>query len=109
MDLVASKDAKASRVIHPNRSQIGTVTICTFVDLKQRNTIGNCSISAIEKEIDKAPVTAKVFKLGMRHETFINQYSSNPLASEKKQATEEIDKQRYFSLKFSSTGCSGFQ
>ena len=69
----------------------------------------NCSIAAIEKEIDKAPVTAKVFKLGMRHETFINQYSSNPLALDKKPATEEIDKQRYFSLKFSSTGCSGFQ
>ena len=109
LDLVASKNVEASRDTHSTRSQTGTVTIRTFVDSKQRNARGIGSKVAIEKQIDKASVTAKVFKLGMRHETYVNQYSSNPLALDKKQATEEMDKLRYLSLKFSSTGCDGFQ
>ena len=111
---VGSKDKKATRKSSSTRPKTGTITIRTFVDLKQRDTRGNDSKVAIKEEIEtsaksKTPVTAKVFKLGMRHDTYVNQYSSNPLALDKKQTTEKMDKLRYLSLKFSSTGCNGFQ
>ena len=114
VERLGSKDSKSIPKSSSTHSKTGTITIHTFVDLKLRDTRGNDSKVAIKEEIEtsaksKTPVAAKVFKLGMRHETYVNQYSSNPLALNKKQATEEMDKLRYLSAKFSSTGCNGFQ
>jgi nucleosome-remodeling factor subunit BPTF len=44
-----------------------------------------------------------------RHKTYVNQYTSNPLALNKNQAAEERDRKRYLSHNFSITGCGEFK
>ena len=103
---------------YSTRSKTGTIATRTYVDLKRKISTPNGSGVTIKEEGNttatksKSPLPADViFKLGMegRHKTYVNQYSSNPLALNKNQASEERDRKRYLSHKFSLTGCSEFK
>lgn len=103
---------------YSTRSKTGTIAARTYVDVKKRNSTPNGSGVTVKEEgttttaKSKSPLPADViFKLGMegRHKTYVNQYSSNPLALNKNQASEERDRKRYLSHKFSLTGCSEFK
>lgn len=107
---------------YTTRSKTGTIATRTYVDSKRRASTLNGSGATVKEEGNsttaaataksKSPLPADViFKLGMegRHKTYVNQYSSNALALNKNQASEERDRKRYLSHKFSLTGCSEFK
>lgn len=101
---------------YTTRSKTGTITARNYIDPKRRTSTPNGSSTAIKEETtnnkSKSPLPADaIFKLGMegRHKTYVNQYSSNPLALNKNQASEERDRKRYLSHKFSLTGPSEFK
>ena len=80
VEKIGSKDSKSIRKTSSTRLKTGTITIRTFFDLKQTDTRGENSQVAIKEEIEtsaksKVSATAKDFKLGMGHETCVNQYS----------------------------------
>ena len=114
----------AANGTYSTRSKTGTIVARTYVDMKRRNltTNGSSSGASVKEECtpgssgtpakSQSPLPADViFKLGMegRHKTYVNQYTSNPLALNKNQASEERDRKRYLSHKFSITGCGEFK
>lgn len=104
---------------YSTRSKTGTIVARNYVDPKRRTITSSSSATTVPKEEStgtatksKSPLPSDViFKLGMegRHKTYVNQYSSNPLALNKNQASEERDRKRYLSHKFSLTGPSEFK
>lgn len=108
----------ANGATYSTRSKTGTIVARNYVDIKRRTSTSNGTGITIKEENNtttaksKSPLPADViFKLGMegRHKTYVNQYSSNPLALNKNQASEERDRKRYLSHRFSLTGCSEFK
>uniref|UniRef100_A0A0L8FKB1 Uncharacterized protein n=2 Tax=Octopus bimaculoides TaxID=37653 RepID=A0A0L8FKB1_OCTBM len=109
------------------RSKTGSLTPKQFNDsitsgsLKISRTPNSDDVLLINKEGEVTRVTRSkssavnscsgYFKLGMEnnYKSFINQYSSNPLALNKHQHNEERDKKRFLSHKFSLTPVSEFK
>lgn len=125
------KDGKKHNIV--TRSKTGSLQPRTFNmdDLKRRST-AIMSKEELEK-LEKLDKTSKdegvegtrltrqkahqiatgthLFKLGMDNnfKTYVNQYSTNPIALNKPQRNEERDKKRHLSHKFSLTQASEFK
>ncbi|KAF3427886.1 hypothetical protein E2986_08829 [Frieseomelitta varia] len=121
------KDGKKHTIV--TRSKTGSLQPRTFNmdDLKKR-TSGQLSKEELEKldkslkeEGDGTRLTRQkahqiasgthLFKLGMDNnfKSYVNQYSTNPIALNKAQRNEERDKKRHLSHKFSLTQASEFK
>ncbi|XP_006608523.1 nucleosome-remodeling factor subunit NURF301 isoform X2 [Apis dorsata] len=121
------KDGKKHTIV--TRSKTGSLQPRTFNmdDLKKRST-GQLSKEELEKldkglkeEGDSTRLTRQkahqiasgthLFKLGMDNnfKSYVNQYSTNPIALNKAQRNEERDKKRHLSHKFSLTQASEFK
>ncbi|CAL7947538.1 unnamed protein product [Xylocopa violacea] len=121
------KDGKKHTIV--TRSKTGSLQPRTFNmdDLKKRST-GQLSKEELEKldkslkeEGDGTRLTRQkahqiasgthLFKLGMDNsfKSYVNQYSTNPIALNKAQRNEERDKKRHLSHKFSLTQASEFK
>ncbi|KAK9296382.1 hypothetical protein QLX08_009595 [Tetragonisca angustula] len=121
------KDGKKHTIV--TRSKTGSLQPRTFNmdDLKKR-TSGQLSKEELEKldkslkeEGDGTRLTRQkahqiasgthLFKLGMDNnfKSYVNQYSTNPIALNKTQRNEERDKKRHLSHKFSLTQASEFK
>ncbi|XP_012142204.1 nucleosome-remodeling factor subunit NURF301 E(bx) isoform X2 [Megachile rotundata] len=121
------KDGKKHTIV--TRSKTGSLQPRTFNmdDLKKRNS-GQLSKEELEKldkslkeEGDGTRLTRQkahqiasgthLFKLGMDNtfKSYVNQYSTNPIALNKAQRNEERDKKRHLSHKFSLTQASEFK
>ncbi|XP_015175523.1 PREDICTED: nucleosome-remodeling factor subunit NURF301 isoform X2 [Polistes dominula] len=122
-----SKDGKKHTIV--TRSKTGSLQPRTFNmdDLKRRSTV-SMSKEELEKldkslkeEGDNTRLTRQkahqiasgthLFKLGMDNnfKSYVNQYSTNPVALNKIQRNEERDKKRHLSHKFSLTQASEFK
>lgn len=110
----------AANGTYSTRSKTGTTVARTYVDMKRRSLTANGSAVSVKeensgtttKQKSQSPLpTDVIFKLGMegRHKSYVNQYTSNPLALNKNQAAEERDRKRYLSHKFSLTGSGEFK
>lgn len=110
------------------RSKTGSLQPRTFNmdDLKRRSTtiLSKEEIDKIDKMKDEGDGTritrqkahqiasgTHLFKLGMDNgfKSYVNQYSTNPIALNKPQRNEERDKKRHLSHKFSLTQASEFK
>ncbi|XP_014598172.1 PREDICTED: nucleosome-remodeling factor subunit NURF301 isoform X1 [Polistes canadensis] len=121
------KDGKKHTIV--TRSKTGSLQPRTFNmdDLKRRSTV-SMSKEELEKldkslkeEGDNTRLTRQkahqiasgthLFKLGMDNnfKSYVNQYSTNPVALNKLQRNEERDKKRHLSHKFSLTQASEFK
>ncbi|XP_026669711.1 nucleosome-remodeling factor subunit NURF301 isoform X4 [Ceratina calcarata] len=121
------KDGKKHTIV--TRSKTGSLQPRTFNmdDIKKRNS-GPLSKEELEKldkslkdEGDGTRLTRQkahqiasgthLFKLGMDNsfKSYVNQYSTNPIALNKAQRNEERDKKRHLSHKFSLTQASEFK
>lgn len=105
----------SDEALHVTRTKTGTIVPRTYNDPKRRPSVA--TNGPIKEETSgstkstKSPVPEVIFKLGMegRQKSYVNHYSTNPLALNKNQSAEERDRKRYLSHKFSLTGQGEFK
>ena len=104
----------ADEATYATRTKTGTIGPRSYSDMTRRSSaVGtvNGPLKEEGKTASKSPVPDVIFKLGMegRHKSYVNQYTTNPLALNKNQAADERDRKRYLSHKFSLTGQGEFK
>ena len=111
-----ANSSNSSTSTYSTRSKTGSIVPRSYSNVKRRRS--SSSGTSIKEEnggtVEKSkspPPTDVIFKLGMEggHKTYVNQYSSNPLALNKNQASEERDRKRWLSHKFALTGAGEFK
>ncbi|KAK2580560.1 hypothetical protein KPH14_007689 [Odynerus spinipes] len=119
------KDGKKHTIV--TRSKTGSLQPRTFNmdDLKRRGTASKEELEKLDKSLKEEGENTRLtrqkahqiaagthlFKLGMDNnfKSYVNQYSTNPVALNKIQRNEERDKKRHLSHKFSLTQASEFK
>ncbi|XP_008553074.1 nucleosome-remodeling factor subunit NURF301 isoform X1 [Microplitis demolitor] len=119
-DEKVGKDGKKHTIV--TRSKTGSLTPRTFNmdDLKRRtgNELDKClkddpgdNGRVTRQKAHQIATGTHLFKLGMdcNYKSYVNQFSTNPIALNKPQRNEERDKKRHLSHKFSLTPASEFK
>ncbi|XP_074105928.1 nucleosome-remodeling factor subunit NURF301 E(bx) isoform X2 [Cotesia typhae] len=114
------KDGKKHTIV--TRSKTGSLTPRTFnMDDLKRRTGNELEKSFKDDSADSGRLTRQkahqiatgthLFKLGMdcNYKSYVNQFTTNPIALNKPQRNEERDKKRHLSHKFSLTPASEFK
>lgn len=103
------------------RLKTGSLTPRSYTDdSKRKNSVNNKDDSdkngdgetrLTRNKLQQITNGTLVFKLGMENafKSYVNQYTSNPIALNKPQRNEERDKKRHLSHKFSLTAASEFK
>ncbi|XP_055631397.1 nucleosome-remodeling factor subunit NURF301 isoform X2 [Toxorhynchites rutilus septentrionalis] len=108
-------DSQSGNDKHITRLKTGSITPRTLSagDVRRNNSITkeDDSTRVTRHKLSQLSNGTLYFKLGMDNgfKTYVNQYSSNPIALNKPQRNEERDKKRHLSHKFSLTQASEFK